>query len=349
MKNYTFFALSFFTFILLQACDDEVLPILETEYTVPSNLGTVLPQNERNLISEEGVILGKKLFYDPILSANGKVSCATCHKPELAFTDGLALTANGVSGKPLKRHVPTLTNIAWVDGLFWDGGANDLESLNFGPLTHADEMAADLSELLVRLRSDNDYVYLFEKAFPELGVSSSALSRALSQFQRTLISADSKYDQYVRDEGVVLSEQEFQGLLFFKENCASCHATDHFTDYSYHNNGLDSVFDNDDFEEIFKGRFRITRNSSDLGKYKTPTLRNIALTGPYMHDGRFSSLEEVLEHYNSGVKYSATLDPSLRLNDQVGVAISEVQKKNLIAFLNSLTDNYFITNPQFKN
>ncbi|PTB95075.1 cytochrome-c peroxidase [Marivirga lumbricoides] len=312
-------------------------------------MGTVLPQNERNMITEEGVILGKKLFYDPILSANGKVSCATCHKPELAFTDGLALTTKGVSGQPLKRNVPTLTNAAWIEGLFWDGGANDLESLTFGPLTHEDEMAADLTQVLAQLKEDDEYVSLFNNAFPELGVSTSALSRALSQFERTLVSADSKYDRYVRNEGVNLSEEELDGLLLFKEKCAGCHAMDHFTDYSYHNNGLDASFVNEDFEGIFQGRFRITRDSSDLGKYKTPTLRNIALTAPYMHDGRFASLEEVLEHYNSGVKYSGTLDALLQSGDAIGIAITEVEKKNLILFLNTLTDTNFITNPQFKN
>ncbi len=337
MKN-ALFGISIFLFV---SCATEVVETASV-YTVPSNLGSELPTSDRNPMSKEGVFLGKKLFFDPALSKNGKIACANCHIPEKAFTDGLSLSDKGVSGNKLHRNAPTLTNIAWVDGLFWDGGALNLESLAFGPLTHADEMAADLKELVKRLEKDAVYKPLFGQAFPDLGVSSSSIARALAQYQRTLISGGSAYDLYARGNKKALTQVQQKGMLLFEANCSSCHATDHFTDFGYHNNGLDSIFQDEAFERIFQGRYRITLNTADLGKFKTPTLRNVALTAPYMHDGRFGTLDEVMEHYATGVKNSNTLDLALQRGAATGFHFSEAEKAQLIAFLHSLTDYDFI-------
>lgn len=339
-KQYISIAL-FLLGMIVSACDDtEFVP--EYAIEVPENLGDFLPQNERNLITEKGVLLGEKIFFDHRFSSNGKVSCASCHKPEKAFTDGVALSNLGVSGKALHRNSPTLANIAWADGLFWDGGALNLESLSFGPLTHVDEMNNDLDSLVGWLSDDPDYYPLFMEAFPNLGVSSASISRALAQFQRSLISANSKYDQYARAGENIFSSAEKRGLQLFTQHCSSCHQSDHFTDYSYHNNGLDSVFTDSSFEEVFKGRYRITRDPEDLGKYKTPTLRNIALTAPYMHDGRFPTLESVLLHYAEGVQKSETLSPLLKEGGKVGIKLSPQEQSDIIEFLHTLTDKEFI-------
>lgn len=339
-KKY-FISLLLLLGITISGCNEkEIMP--EYDLEVPINLGGYLPQNDRNQITEKGVVLGEKIFFDQRFSSNGQVSCATCHQPKKAFTDGVALSNLGVSGKALHRNSPTLANIAWADGLFWDGGALNLESLSFGPLTHVDEMNNDLDSLVGWLSNDREYSPLFSEAFPTLGVSSASISRALAQFQRTLISANSKYDKYARSDETIFSAAEKRGLQLFINHCSSCHQTDHFTDYDYHNNGLDSAFNDSSFEEIFKGRYRITRDLNDLGKYKTPTLRNIALTAPYMHDGRFQTLERVLLHYAKGVQDSESLSPILKEGEQLGIKLSTQDQSDIIEFLHTLTDEEFI-------
>jgi cytochrome c peroxidase len=203
-----------FSLLLLSSCTQEMNPStvenLGPEPFLPelsSSLGVGdFPQPERNPMTREGVLLGKKLFFDPMLSSNGKVSCASCHQPGKAFTDGKDLSTKGVSGKALHRHSPPLFNLAWhTDGLFWDGGAKDLESLNFGPLTHPDEMAADLKAIAAYLAADGDYPGLFEDAFGSMGIQSATISRALSQYTRTLISQTSRYDAWKKGTGTLSS------------------------------------------------------------------------------------------------------------------------------------------------
>ncbi|MCC9166632.1 cytochrome-c peroxidase [Pontibacter harenae] len=347
MLRHLFYTLLLTIFLLaMNGCgklEQEVVePVAEKFISeLPSNLATNIPQPERNLMTKEGVELGRTLFYDPILSSTGTVSCATCHQQERAFPDGRALTTVGVTGKPLLRHVPSLVNLAWMSGLFWDGGAKNLESVSFGPLTHPDEMGQDLKALTKKLQQHSQYPQLFKKAFGSDSVTSAAIGRALAQFQRTLISANSRYDKFVRKEaGGELTELELQGLTLFKQHFSSCHAADFFTDNRYHNNGLDSSF-SDEYEELAYGRGRISQSTADIGKYKTPTLRNISLTAPYMHDGRFSTLEQVLEHYRTGIVASPSLAPELQ-QQQLGLPISVADKAKLIAFLHTLTDEEFV-------
>lgn len=340
--------------LLLPACNepDAEAPAPQAKRfspVVPGNLATAVPYPEHNPFTEEGVTLGRMLFYDPVLSANNELSCASCHQQDKAFSDGEALTSIGVSGKRLKRHAPALINLAWMNGLFWDGGAKDIESLAFGPLTHPDEMGQNLKELVLELQSQEKYRKQFRLAFGTDTITSARVAQALAQFQRTLISANSRYDKYVRGEnGGHLAEQELQGMALFKQHCASCHATDFFTDNSYHNNGLDSIY-SEDFEALAFGRGRISRQQQDIGKYKTPTLRNIQLTAPYMHDGRFATLEEVLDHYRTGVTWSASLAPELQQNGDLGIPIKQEEKKKIILFLNTLTDEDFVQNKALSN
>ncbi|WP_439555553.1 cytochrome-c peroxidase [Dyadobacter sp.] len=300
--------------------------------------------NTHNPMSREGIELGRKLFYDVRLSANNKVSCASCHDPKLAFTDGERFSKAGVSGTALHRHSPALFNLAWTNnGLFWDGGSTNLESQVFGPLTAHDEMAQNLYELVDELNAVPTYVSGFENAFQE-PVSSQNVAKALAQFQRSLVSAGSRYDRYrLNQTGGSLTSDELAGLTLVRQKCQGCHTGELFTDQSYHNNGIDADFSNMEHEGLYMGRYRISYDLADLGKFKTPSLRNVALTAPYMHDGRFSSLEDVLEHYSAGVKPSATLDARLPAS---GLSLSAQENKQIISFLHTLSDPDFTQNPE---
>ena len=298
---------------------------------------------KRNPLSREGIDLGKMLFYDPMLSSNGRVSCASCHLQQLAFTDGQPLSQNGVSGKPGRRNTPTLTNLVFQEFFFWDGGAQNLESQSFAPLMHADEMDINLTALCKRLSEHPIYSQKFKLVFQKDSITSSQIVRALAQFQRTLISSNSHYDQVMKGD-LEFTEGEARGLNIFQLHCKSCHPPPLFTDNDFHNNGLDSIFSSE-HEGIGKGRYRITLNKKDMGKFKTPTLRNISKTSPYMHDGRFTSLHEVLKHYQSGIIPSETLDSLLMVNP----LLSDSEIVELGAFLETLTDTEFLENPSYSS
>jgi cytochrome c peroxidase len=315
---------------------------------VPANFPQPI-SDPNNPLTQEGIALGRVLFYDKKLSGNNNISCASCHLPEKAFSDGVALSNIGVSGISLHRHAPALINMAWMNkGLFWDGGSSNLESQAFAPLASPDEMAQNLLELVEELKADPVYPQLFRKAF-QREISSALIAKALAQFQRTFISANSRYDRFKRKQpGISLSFIEAEGLQLVQQHCQGCHTGELFTDNDYRNNGLDADFSNDQFEGIFQGRFRISYSPADLGKFKTPTLRNILLTAPYMHDGRFSNIEQVLDHYSDGVKKSASTDPLVmkKNNNTPGIPLSSNDKQKIIAFLATLTDSSFITHPQ---
>ena len=290
----------------------------------------------RNPQTKAGVLLGKRLFFDKTLSASKQVSCASCHKPELSFSDGKALSSLGVSGNILKRNTPALINLAWMNELFWDGGVHNLESLPFAALTSPDEMGADLFMVSKNLNQDKTYKKMFFEAFAIDSISSAYISRALAQYQRTLIYNNSKYDAYLKGKRE-LSMNEIKGLEVFEDKCASCHIPPLFTDNSFHNIGLDTIFPQRDLN-VLKGRARITQDSLDLGKFKTPSLRNLKFTVPYMHDGRFATLGDALNHYQKGIAPSLTLDSVL-----LDFSIDHAEKKFLIAFLNTLNDEDLIS------
>lgn len=299
-----------------------------------------------NPLTEEGIALGKLLFYDVRLSGSNRISCASCHRPELAFSDGVALSHIGESGNTLQRHSPALINVAWMDkGLFWDGGSTNLESQAFGPLSNEDEMHQNLLELEYKLGQVPDYVKRFQQVFKS-GIKSTGIVKAIAQFERTLISGNSRYDRYIRKEaGTRLSEMELQGLGLVNSKCRGCHAGELFTDNSFHNNGLDADFNDGRLEGLFQGRYRISYQPADLGKFKTPTLRNVMLTAPYMHDGRFATIDRVLTHYENEVKVTATTDQLLyQQNGKAGIPLSVMEKKAIMAFLVCLTDSSFIQN-----
>ncbi|SDJ75225.1 cytochrome c peroxidase [Catalinimonas alkaloidigena] len=303
-------------------------------------LGAPVPAPANNPSTPEGIALGKKLFFDPILSANGQVSCATCHQPNRAFSDGQPLSTLGITHRPLSRHTPALINVAWMPALFWDGGARNPESLVFGPLTHVDEMGTDLRHLVQTLQDHPTYPAAFQRAFGSDSITSATVARALAQFTRTLVFADSRYDRWQRQEaGGELTAAEQRGRHLFEQRCAGCHTPGLFTDNRYHNNGLDRDFADTREEGLRQGRYRITFDSADLGRYKTPTLRNVAQTAPYMHDGRLATLDDVLAHYRFGVQPSPTLDALLQQPDgPPGIGLTDEETADLKAFLLTLTE-----------
>lgn len=334
---------------LSYSCNDlddhyqEVIPLV----TVPAHFPDFI-DSKTNPLTADGIALGKKLFFDKRLSGNNQVSCATCHQQNLAFSDGFALTTKGISGKALERNSPALINLAWANnGLFWDGGSTNLESQAFAPLAHEDEMQQDLEELIQELNADANYPRLFNNAFGT-PVNQAGIVKAIAQFERTLIAANSKYDKYILGESEgTLDTNELKGLQLAEQFCFSCHATSLLTDNLYHNNGIDNDYTDDTELMLKKGRYRITHNIEDMGKFRTPTLRNIEKTAPYMHDGRFTSLEKVVEHYSNGILVSPTLDSNLNQNGKLGFSFSEIEKQQLIAFLKTLTDTQYLTDKRF--
>lgn len=328
-------------FLVLGSCTNNK-PDNDDTIVTPSHFPLKTNQPNHNTLSKEGIALGRQLFFDSTLSKNKNISCQSCHLPVKAFTDGVSLSIKGTSGKALIRNSPTLVNLLWSTSFFWDGGASDLESQAFLPLTHPDEMGMDLNELVLRLNQKAEYKNKFKQVFDIDTITSPYVARALAQFQRTIISANSRYDRFVLKKEA-LSKIEIKGLtLFYEKKCAHCHTPPLFHDNSFHNNGIDSFF-KDTNDGSFLGRYRISNNKEDIGKFKTPTLRNIELTDPYMHDGRFKSLDEVLLHYSKKIVHSPTLDTLfIKKKGNVGIDLTQEEREAILKFLVCLTDGSLI-------
>lgn len=308
--------------------------------------GTVLPANfpapvyalDANPPDAAAFALGRSLFYDARLSRDGSVACGSCHQQFVAFANAGHRLSHGVGNQLGTRNAPALQNLRWKAEFFWDGGPKNLETLPLAPLTNPLEMDETLPRVLARLNADAGYTRRFAAVYGPGPINSYQFLRALAQFTAALTSASSRYDQYVRGEsGAALSPAELRGRVLLAQKCASCHATDLFTDETYRNNGLDATFGAD------SGRAHITGRAADVGRFKVPSLRNVARTAPYMHDGRFATLEQVLAHYDHGVLASPTLDAALRpAGGPLGIPLSAAEQADLIAFLHTLTDDAFL-------
>lgn len=311
-----------------------------TLFSVPDNFPKPDYHFDRNSITKAGVELGKTLFYDALLSSDNTISCGSCHQQSAGFTQHGHVLSHGVNDRLSKRNAMPLFNLAWANSFGWDGSISDLDSFAVMPITNPVEMDESFENVLEKLRTSTLYPGMFEKAFGTSEINSERLLKALSQFMVTMVSANSKYDRYVRNEGVKLTETELEGLTLFKQKCASCHSGDLFTDFSFRNNGL--VMSEDD-----KGRFEVTKLETDRYKFKVPTLRNLTYSAPYMHDGRFETLQEVLEHYASKVVKSPTLDALLEKDGKPGIHINADEQQKIIAFLKTLDDEDFVRNASF--
>lgn len=324
-------------FIIDTACQiEEEEENATIEFKVPTNFPQPVYDLSKNPITKEGFELGRTLFYDGILSRDGSISCGFCHQQTSAFTQHAHDLSHGIDDKLTLRNALPIQNLAWQKEFFWDGGVFHLDLFAVSPIENENEMDETLSNVLDKLRNHKTYPKLFEKAFGSPEITTDRFLKALSQFQLMCISADSKYDKYVRKEGVTLTSDELAGLEIFQQKCASCHKGELFTDLNYRNNGLPIGNIND------TGRHRITLNEEDKYKYKVPSLRNVAETNPYMHDGRFRNLEAVLDFYSNNVTDSPTLDPLLQQNGRLGIALTATEKTQMIAFLKTLTDEAFL-------
>ncbi|MES2590106.1 MAG: cytochrome c peroxidase [Bacteroidota bacterium] len=291
----------------------------------------------KNPLSKEKIELGRMLFYDPILSRDNTISCASCHSQYNAFTHVDHDLSHGIEDRIGTRNSPALMNLAWSTFFMWDGAINHLDVQSLAPISHHDEMDEKIEHVILKLQKSKLYKNQFYKAFGDSLATGERTLKSLSQFMLTLISSNSKYDS-VQLRQASFTSQEKNGYLLFKKNCASCHKEPLFTNHEFENNGLKI----DTFLKDF-GRMKITQNKNDSLKFKVPTLRNIEFSYPYMHDGRFKKLSEVLNHYTTGIQKSSTL--SQKLEKQI--ILSSNEKVDMIAFLLTLTDKSFLFNRKF--
>jgi cytochrome c peroxidase len=308
-------------------------------FAVPKGFPPPVYQFQKNPRTIQGFELGRKLFYEGKLSRDGNFPCSSCHQQFAAFATYEHRLSHGFNNQFSFRNAPALFNLAWEKEMHWDGGISHIEMQPLAPLLDPHEMAEDLEDVISRLKNDKSYAVLFNQAFGSPGINSQRLLRALAQFTASLVSADSKYDRMKRGE-VHYDEYEQKGYGIFKQKCAHCHREPLFTDFSYRNTGMELDSTLNDY-----GRMRITGRKEDSLKFRVPSLRNVFLTFPYGHDGRFTTISQVLEHYNSGIIQSATLDSSLAK----GIPISENDRFYLISFLSTLTDSNFIKNPLYSD
>jgi len=304
---------------------------------IPKGFPAPVYNFSNNKLSPEVFALGRKLFYDPLLARDNITSCASCHQNFAAFSHIDHALSHGINGKIGTRNVPALQNLIWKDAFMWDGSVNNLEEQPVNPITNPVEMGETMENVLTKLNGSEQYRVLFTKAYNDTLINAQRMMKALTQFVGLMITADSKYDHYIAGTEQ-FTPAEKSGLVLFRSKCANCHREPLFTDNSYRDNGIGADISLND-----PGREKITGLAEDMYKFKVPGLRNIEATFPYMHDGRYKRLSEVIDHYCSPEKYSSTADKSLfkigRLNDH--------EKKDLISFLLTLTDKNFLSDKRF--
>lgn len=342
--------------LLLCACSKEKVGYEPTPYTlnIPSHFPAMnIPSD--NPMTFEGVELGRYLFYEERLSGNDEMSCATCHTPFTSFSDS-AKYSTGIDGIQGNRNAMALINLGWDSFFFWDGRAGSLEEQILGPVPNPIEMHQSWKNAVKKLKQDTYYRNQFYKAFGVENFDSTHVAKAIAQFIRTMISGSSKFDVMYKiennlplssnEQNVIIEAEEWAGYDLFKSlngaDCFHCHNGPLMRVSKFSNNGLDFSF-------LDPGRGGITNNLNDMGKFKVPTLRNIALSAPFMHDGRFKNLDEVIDHYSSGIHNSSTIDPLIEFSGQGGVQLDAQEKYLLKKFLLTLTDYSFINNPDFQD
>lgn len=338
--------------------DPEPGPVEPTPYSwvKPAHFPDPSYDFSGNPLTNEGVKLGMFLFYDGILSRTNVIGCGTCHQQQAAFTHHGHELSHGVDDLLGTRNSPAVQNMAWSTSFFWDGGVHNLDLVPFNPIENPVELDESVPSIIAKLKAGPrpdakmpvDYPKLFKDAFGTEEINTERMMKALSQFMLTMVSATSKYDFYLMGDQSALNTQEREGLALFEKNCSSCHSGVLLTDHSFRNNGLVPMRIND------LGRYEITANEADRYKFKVPSLRNVGVTNPYMHDGRYHSLEEVLQHYNDSIglldqvspEVTETLDPLLSNPGRPGIPLSRSEQEAIIAFLHTLTDEIFIKDPK---
>jgi cytochrome c peroxidase len=319
----------------LLACKKDTIIYGELTVNYPSYFPEPVYTFQNNEVNAQRFALGKKLFFDKNLSKDGTISCASCHAQSHGFADHNVSFSAGVNGALGNRNSPSIANMIWSPSFMWDGGVNHIEVFSVAPITNPVEMKETMANVVSKLNANGEYRFLFKEAYGLSTINDQAMLRALTVYMSMIISCNSKYDK-VRQGKATFSSLESTGYGVFQSKCASCHTEPLFSNYGFINNGLDSVFND-------LGRAKITFDDNDKGKFKVPSLRNVTLTYPYMHDGRFWTLDQVLDHYSHGIVDSPTLDPSL-IN---GISLTEDEKTAIKAFLATLKDNDLLGNKLF--
>lgn len=365
MKSSTFYAaIAICLIFTLTGCKKEVPDIIIPEEGAQFDITPYvleygdLPDPDipdDNPLTIQKVKLGRMLFYEKRLSLDGSISCSSCHRQKHAFTDSSQFSL-GVSQLPGKRHAMAIFNMAWNSNeFFWDGRAHLLRDQALLPIEDDVEMEETLDNVIAKLELDSVYQDQFTRAFGSEKITPLRLSLALENFMNSIVSYDSKYDRFLRNEATLTPSEERGRELFFAEynpffpsvsgaDCQHCHSGRNFENDQYMNNGLDAEVD---FTDL--GRFDVTGNLADKAKFKVPSLRNIALTAPYMHDGRLQTLEEVVDHYDNGLHPSSTLDITLENTRATGLMLTAQDKTDLVAFLHTLTDQQLMTDTAYSS
>lgn len=312
-------------------------PVTPVSFEVPAGFPQPQYNFAANPLTQEGIDLGRRLFYDGRLSKDGNFPCASCHQQFAAFVTFDHDLSHGFDNTFTLRNSPGLFNLAWHKEFHHDGGINNLEVQPLAPITASNEMAETVENVIKKLKEDEKYRQMFYAAFGDEEINSQRMLKALAQFMLTIVSANSKYDRMKKGQAS-FTAQEQQGYALFQTKCATCHQEPLFTDLSYRNNGLPLKTSLNDF-----GRMRITNDRNDSLKFKVPSLRNVYITYPYMHDGRFITIQQAVQHYRTGVAAGPTVDPLVRN----GIPLTNTEATNIVAFLRTLTDSSLLTNPKF--
>jgi len=329
-----------FTGLLLASFMADTTPS-EIKFTIPEGWPAPAYNFSKNPLTLSGFKLGRRLFFDPVLSRDSSTSCASCHLQFTGFTHADHPLSHGINGLSGNRNSLTIFNLAWSKSFMWDGGVNNLEVQPLSPITNPVEMDNSMANVVAALNRSAAYRAKFAAAFGDSTITGQRVLKALAQFTVMLESYNSKYDKYMRNEpGDKMTPGELHGLALFRTHCAGCHTEPLFTNNGFENNGL-AV----DTELHDTGRMKITQNRNDSLKFKVPSLRNVAVSYPYMHDGRFHTLEAVVDHYTDGISKTRTLARQL----QQPVVLSAEDKKDLVSFLKTLTDQEFLFDMRFRN
>ncbi|MGB1314537.1 MAG: cytochrome-c peroxidase [Chitinophagales bacterium] len=343
-KKLSFIILLVFCFLGFQKLNKSTPYLFDDLFRFPKKIS-----NDLNPVSKEGALLGRYLFYDSILSKDYSISCASCHKQKFAFADNKKFSI-GINGTEMNRNTLPLFNLEWYSSFFWDGRSASIENQALTPVTAHNEMNLNWLEAEKRINSNSFYKEKFKQVFGDVTIDSILITKAIGQFERTLVSNNSKYDKVIKRERA-FSNEELNGFVLVNDqsmaDCLQCHITDAHalgTNAKFANNGLDNELNLKDL-----GLYETTQNLKNKGKFKIPSLRNIALTAPYMHDGRFKSLEEVIDFYSEGVQSSKHTDSKMQYAHKGGVRLTDKEKADILAFLHTLTDSIFISNKEFSN
>jgi cytochrome c peroxidase len=338
-KIYWICSLFFLTGVF--ACEKEIVDRW-LGFEKPAHFPTPVYKFENNPVTKNGFELGRKLFYETLLSADNTISCGSCHIQTAAFTHHGHTVSHGILDRLGTRNAPPVMNMAWNTSFMWDGGIVDMDLLSVAPITNHLEMDETMPNVLNKLRNSSTYPALFKKAYGSEEITTAGFLKAISQFMAMCVSSKSKYDSVMRNEpGVAFTAAELAGKALVTTKCGGCHNEPLFTDHSFRNNGLIPSAVNDE------GRFMITNDLADRYKFKVPSLRNLAYTAPFMHDGRFLTLDAVLDHYSNGVQPMSTLDPLLKQQNSTGILLTAQERSNILAFLQTLNDRSFLFDKRF--